>query len=119
MVDVPSLSVRATLEDAEGQDIALAPDGQQVASEWTIDDAMQPVRTFDTGTGQPQLTFEGLCSWRIGVPGPRDEAGVGCKPFPTDPFTLFPLRMVYSPDGTMVASMESGPAVWDAAPDAC
>ena len=114
-IDVPNLSVVATMEDADGQDIALAPDGRHVVSQSSPNGMMQPIRVFDTSTGLPQVTFEGQCPWRTDFfGGTRDEAGTGCQAFPATPFTHFSQRMVYSPDGRFVASMEVGPAVWDA-----
>ena len=118
MIDVPSMSVGATFEDGAGQDIALAPDGRRVASQSSPDGMMQPIRVVDTSTGQSQLTFDGQCPWDIAIAvktETREESGTGCQLFPATPFALWSVRMVYSPDGRFVASMEAGPAVWDAA----
>jgi WD40 repeat protein len=70
----------------------------------------------DTRTGETSAKFEGLCAFDINAhTETRDLAGEGCAIFPTTPFTLYALGFVYSPDGRFVATMEEGPAVWEAA----
>ncbi len=118
-IDLPSRTVMTTTPNAEGQDLAMSPDGARFARQIAIDDVMRPLQIQDVATGRVLVEMEGLCRWDLALPPPRIEPGP-CRAFPQPPFGLYNISIEFSPDARLLAAVdhagyEGYVAIWDAA----
>ena len=117
VASLPDLAQLATVPDANGQDLALSPDGKRFARQSGVGAMIGTVEIHDAGSGDLIVEMDGLCGWDTSYPD-RHEGGPLCKDFPDTPFTLYNVALAFSPDGRFLAAVDDEfgyGAVWDAA----
>ena len=110
-IDLSASTVAWTAEEMGGQHLAVSPDGTRLARQRL--DTMG-LEIDDAATGERIVPLEGTCTWTSPDDELRDR-DPGCQPFPSTPFPFFANDLQFSPDGSVLAGIDSMGylVVWD------
>jgi WD40 repeat protein len=121
VVQVVDLQRRAILGSWPGwfsQDVVVSPDGRFFVSDQSKDGVEEAgLAVADLRTGALVVELQGMCRYDAGSP-PFDQQP-GCVAYPKTPFPfqIGSMRTRWSPDGTLIASVDANTGsvvVWDA-----
>jgi WD40 repeat protein/DNA-binding SARP family transcriptional activator/energy-coupling factor transporter ATP-binding protein EcfA2 len=114
LVDLAGLEVLYTLPSDRGGGLAVSPDGTRFVLQEGEGSVHGVLVVRDLRSGEQVVELEGLCVWDAVWELPAEQQD-GCQLYPDQPFPIDADRIVWSPDGTLIAAaVDTGLVVWDA-----
>jgi WD40 repeat protein len=112
VIDLERREVVHRLRGHMAQSVAISPLGDRFVRQEGEGTTHGPLVVRAVETGEIELELAGTCRWEWPqLPQEQD----GCELFPAQPFGVWPQRLRWSPDGSMIAmAFREGFAVWDA-----
>jgi class 3 adenylate cyclase/WD40 repeat protein len=112
-VDLDSMSMRYSLRGTGGQEVAVSPDGLRFVRQEAHEMSHGSLMVRDLLTGEEIIELDGMCTYNNGAP----DLPAHCATYPATPFAIWPSNIRWSPDGSMIAVVDSeggAVTVWDA-----